>query len=134
MRKIGIVGSRNFGDLSRVTALVRHLHQEYGDELMIVSGGAKGVDSAAETEAKRLGVKTKIFLPNPEIKPFVKAAHARNTEIVDFSDVVYAFWSVTKESAGTIDSMRKALMAEKLVGIYTPKGSWENTQLAFQNS
>jgi hypothetical protein len=128
LKRIGIVGSRNFGDLSRVSKFVEILHQRYGDRLVIVSGGAKGVDSAAEKAADELGIKKMIFLPRPG-KPFHIAAMERNTEIVDYSHWVYAFWSVTKESTGTIDSMRKALLAGKLVGLYTPNGAFDNTRI-----
>ena len=127
--KIAIVGSREFGDLYRVSSFVRILHQQYGDKLEIVSGGAKGVDTAAVEAALELGLSVKVFKPDPNIKPFFKAAHARNTQIVEYSDLVYAFWIVKKESSGTIDSMRKALIAGKLAGLYTPKGAFDNVRL-----
>lgn len=124
---IGIVGSRDFGDLSRVSSFVRLMHAEYGD-LVIVSGGAQGVDITAERTADELGIKKKIFLPRPG-KPFHIAAMERNTEIVDYSQWVYAFWSLSPKSTGTIDSMRKALLAGKLVGIYTPNGAFSNARV-----
>jgi hypothetical protein len=124
--KIGIVGSRKFGDLCRVTKLVEFLHDRYGDDLVIVSGGARGVDTAAETAARERMIRIKIFRPKPD-KPFWKAAMERNTEIVEYSDQIYAFWSCKPDSTGTVDSMHKALIAGKLVGIYTPKGVFFNS-------
>lgn len=126
--KIGIVGSRDFGDLSRVSNFIRLMHEEYKDQLVIVSGGAQGVDITAERTADELGINKKIFTPK-QGKPFVVAAMERNTEIVDYSEWVYAFWSMTPKSTGTIDSMRKALAAGKLVGIYTPHGAFSNARV-----
>lgn len=123
--RIGIVGSRKFGDLSRVERMVGILHERHGADLVIVSGGAVGVDSAAEKAAKARGVRTKIFHPKVG-KTFVAAAMARNTEIVEYSSQVFAFWSCKAESTGTVDTMYKALLSGKLVGIYTPKGAFRN--------
>ena len=124
--RIGIVGSRNFGDLTRVSKLVRILKETKGD-FVLVSGGAKGVDRAAAKAAKDLGLEVVEHLPDPDVKPLVKAAKERNTKIVEDSDLVFAFWSVNAESTGTVDTMYKALMAGKLIGLYTPKGAFENS-------
>ena len=126
--KIAIVGSREFGDLSRVAQFVRILHKRYGDKLEIVSGGARGVDTTAVETALELGIPCKEFKPDPDV-PFVTAAMARNTQIVEYSDIVYAFWIVKKGSSGTIDTMYKALMAGKLAGLYTPNGAFDNVRL-----
>lgn len=132
--KIAIVGSRKFGDLYRVANLVDHLKEQHykegqHDSLIIISGGAKGVDTAATTAAAARGIGIVEFLPDPKVKPFVKAAMDRNSKIVESADWVYAFYSVKRDSTGTIDVMYKALMAEKLVGIFTPKGAFQNTRL-----
>lgn len=126
--RLGIVGSRDFGDLSRVSNFVRLMHAEYGSQLIIVSGGAQGVDITAERTADELGIGKRIFIPRSG-KPFHIAAMERNTEIVDYSEWVYAFWSLSPKSTGTIDSMRKALLAGKLVGIYTPNGAFSNARV-----
>ncbi len=125
--RIGIVGSRKFGDLPRVTKLVGILYERFGDDLVVVSGGAVGVDTAAEQAAKDLVVRTKMFKPQLIGKTFVVAAKERNTKIVAYSKWVFAFWSCKTDSTGTVDTMHKALMSSKLVGIYTPKGAFENS-------
>ena len=126
--RIAIVGSREFGDLSRVSNFVRLLYKQYEGKLEIVSGGAAGVDTAAVEAALELGIPIKEFRPDPS-KPFYTAAMERNSKIVDYADLVYSFWIVNKGSTGTIDTMYKALMAEKLAGIYTPKGAFENIRV-----
>lgn len=129
--KIGIVGSRDFGDLSRVSQFVRTAHDFYGPDLIIVSGGAVGVDTIAEREAKDLGIPTVIFHPTPpnaSRRAFIEAAFARNTLIVEASDIVFAFW--TFDSAGTLDTIRKAKNLGKLGGIITPKKAFIDTDLS----
>ena len=57
----------------------------------IVSGGAKGVDSHAALFAKERGIKLTEFLPDYE-KYGRAAPIVRNKEIVNYADMVIAFW------------------------------------------
>jgi hypothetical protein len=54
MEKVAVVGSREGADLEAVTEFVRDLYAKYPDTV-IVSGGAKGVDTAAEQTWLALG-------------------------------------------------------------------------------
>ncbi len=69
----------------------------------IVSGGAKGVDSCAADYAKKNDLSLKVFLP--EYKKYGKSAPLkRNIEIIDYSDIVIAFWNgVSKGTKFVID-------------------------------
>ena len=69
----------------------------------IVSGGAKGADTMGENYAKILGLKTVIYKPDWSKKG---GAFLRNTDIVNDSDLVMAFWD--GKSNGTKDSIDKA--------------------------
>ena len=69
-----------------------------------MSGGAKGVDTLAERYADEHG-KTKLIF-KPDWSMGKGAALARNTDIIESSDVILAF--TTAESRGTHDSIRKA--------------------------
>ncbi len=112
MKKIAIVGSRKFKDLSMVHKFVSTLPQD----TIIVSGGALGVDSAASQAAKKKGLMVKIFIP--DWFAFGKAAGMmRNSLIVDYSDEVYAFHDGT--SRGTADTIQKATIAGKLREVFT---------------
>lgn len=74
----------------------------------IVSGGAKGIDNCAKEYALANHIKLTEFLP--EYKKFGKAAPLkRNLTIIEYSDIVLAFWD--GKSRGTkyvIDNCRKA--------------------------
>lgn len=98
--KVGIVGSREFRSESLVRRFVQRLHHKFGSKLTIVSGGARGPDSWAESEADDLGIPTLIF------HPVGRAYKARNSQIVDASDVIIAFWDGV--SGGTKDTILKA--------------------------
>ena len=57
----------------------------------IVSGGANGVDLIAEKWAKNHNIDFVAYLPNYKLFG-KKAPLERNKDMVDFSDVVIAFW------------------------------------------
>ena len=57
----------------------------------IISGGARGIDSAAEEYADKNGIAEEIFLPN-YAKYAKRAPLIRNQEIVLNSDIVIAIW------------------------------------------
>lgn len=61
------------------------------DVTEIVSGGAKGVDSCARKYALAHNIKLTEFLPN-YIRYGKSAPLRRNLQIIDYADVVYAFW------------------------------------------
>lgn len=98
--KVAVIGSRGL--------VVRNLGQylpEDTDE--IVSGGALGVDTCARDYAKEKGLKLTEFLP--DYRQFGRSAPLkRNIQIIDYADVVFAFWDGT--SHGTkfvIDNCHK---------------------------
>ena len=73
----------------------------------IVSGGARGIDSAARRYAQSKGMKFKEFLPDYETFGN-RAPLLRNLEIIDYCDMVLAFWD--GKSRGTrfvIDNCKK---------------------------
>ena len=108
--KLGIVGSRNFSDYKRFQELLR-ASIDLTQVTMIVSGGAKGVDSMARRFAKQEKLPIKEFLPD-YARHKRGAPLKRNSQIVEFSDKVIAF--PTKTSSGTYDSIRKAKIKNNL--------------------
>ena len=98
--KVAVIGSRGLS----VTDLGRYLPENTTE---IVSGGAKGVDTSAREYALAHGIKLTEFLP--EYTRFGRSAPLkRNITIIEYSDIVLAFWD--GKSRGTkfvIDNCRK---------------------------
>ena len=110
---IGIVGSRGFANEDQVRAFVRTLP---GDAT-VVSGGAQGVDSWAEDEAKRRGLSVVVYLA--DWKTYGKrAGMIRNVLIVNDADEVHAFWD--GESRGTKHSITLAKKSGKRCTVHLP--------------
>jgi predicted Rossmann fold nucleotide-binding protein DprA/Smf involved in DNA uptake len=61
----------------------------------IISGGAKGVDSFAVDIAKKLGFRTKEYLPEKQSWKYFKI---RNQKIADECDVIFCFTISKKEN------------------------------------
>lgn len=87
--RVAFIGSRGFGDLDLVRERVRSLKP--GDT--VVSGGAPGVDRAAEIEAHRLGLETSVHRVTPEQWRKSKlAGKDRNWLIAQDCGRMEAFW------------------------------------------
>jgi hypothetical protein len=111
-RRVAIVGSRDYPDLSRVRTYVAGLP----DDTVIISGGARGVDREAERAARTRGLRTLIF-PADWTTYGKRAGYVRNQTIVDHADDVVAFWD--GRSPGTADTIRKAQQAGLSVRIFS---------------
>jgi len=108
-----IVGSRDFPDLG----FVRNKLKDYniGE---IVTGGAKGVDKAAEKYAYKNGII--VDIKEPDWDEFGKSAGPiRNSKIVNKAEYLIAFWNGS--SKGTKDSINKAISDEIPVDIFVRK-------------
>ncbi len=82
--KLAIIGSRRIENID-VSEYVD------ADVAEIVSGGAKGIDTAAKEYAKANTIKLTEFLP--DYKRFGKGAPLRrNIQIIEYADKVIAFW------------------------------------------
>lgn len=107
---IAIVGGRNFNDYELLKKTLNDYIENKSFLNAIVSGGADGTDILAERYAEEMGVEMIVF--RPDYKKFGRlAALHRNTEIIENSDVVFAFWD--GKSRGTHDSIKKAKKFEK---------------------
>ena len=105
--KVAIIGSRGFTDYELVKKTLKPL-----GITLIISGGAAGADTLGEKYAKENGIETLIF--KPDWKTYGKiAGFLRNTDIVEASELVIAFWDGT--SKGTKDSIDKANKLDKKV-------------------
>ena len=98
--RVAVIGSRGLQ--------VNHLEDYLPEGVTeIVSGGAKGIDTCAKDYALRHGLKLTEFLP--EYKKYGRGAPLRrNVAIIEYADLVLAFWD--GRSRGTkyvIDNCKK---------------------------
>lgn len=114
-RKIAIVGSRNYPDTQSVIGFVKQLPPN----TIVISGGARGVDSIAENTAKFMGLNTLIFKPDYGKFGCYLAPKMRNQTIVDNADELIAFQY--NNSSGTEDTIQKAKIKGIKVTIFNPK-------------
>ena len=109
--KVAVIGSRNL----QVDDLGRYLPEDVTE---IVSGGARGVDTSARKYAHVHGIKLTEFLPEYE-KYGRGAPLRRNITVIEYADVVLAFWDGS--SHGTkyvIDNCKKRGVPVK---VYVPR-------------
>lgn len=99
--KIGIIGSRTFGDYSILEDIVCKVI-DIDNITYIVSGGADGADNLAEKFAIKHSIPT--IIHNANWKKLGKSAgFERNKDIIKDSDFVFAFWD--GNSSGTKHSL-----------------------------
>lgn len=105
VRRVGIVGSRNFPDLWMVSAFVSTLPLG----AVVVSGGAQGVDTMAAAAALDRNLEVEIHRPVwklPNGTTDRGAGFKRNKTIVDRSTELWAF--IYNRSKGTLNTMEWA--------------------------
>lgn len=98
--KLAIIGSRTLW----IESPEDYLHEGITE---IVSGGARGIDSAAADYARRNGIRLTEFLP--EYERYGRAAPLkRNHAIAEYADEALAFWDGrSRGTAYTIELFRK---------------------------
>lgn len=110
--KIAIIGTRTLDDPERVyTIITQNIPRNCSE---VVSGGAEGIDKLAERYARENHLFLKIFRPEYD-KYGASAPLMRNNLIVDYADMVYAFWDMN--SHGTRYSVKRCLEINKPVKI-----------------
>ena len=113
--RIAIVGSRSYPCPDLVEAFVADLP----DNIIVVSGGARGVDTFAEEAAEACGLETLIFQADWE-NLGRKAGPIRNEQIIAHADRVVAFWD--GRSRGTLNALVLASRVNLPIEIFSPDG------------
>lgn len=111
--RLAIVGSRDFATPEMVSLFISLLPLD----TVIVTGGARGVDSWAEAAARERGLST-LIIPAQWSRFGKSAGMRRNAEIVKESHAVVAFWDGA--SHGTRRTMTRAWRDSKPTLIFTP--------------
>lgn len=110
--KVAVIGSRGI----TVDNLEDYLPEDVTE---IVTGGAKGVDTCAEEYALAHNIKLTKFLP--EYSKYRKSAPLkRNIQIIEYSDLVLAFWDGSShgtkyviDNCNKLDTTVKIIYCEK---------------------
>lgn len=102
--KLAIVGSVDLEGNPAAEQVIEEILLEYKPTLLI-SGGAKGVDSMAEAAAKALGIPTCIFHPSQQNWP---AFRERNLLIAKGCDMLIRVKSNTTKTFGSGWTMERA--------------------------
>ena len=128
MAKIAIIGSRSYTNSRKIKDFIFQLKEKLGDELEIISGGAKeGADKYAKRFSLEFDVKYSEFPPYHEShnihcvlesfrygKPYnVGNYHRRNKDLIEYSDKVVAFCTDGVVSNGTASGLKHAHKIEK---------------------
>jgi hypothetical protein len=116
MRATAVVGSREFSN----PQLVRDYIVSLPLDVVVVSGGAIGVDQIAVGCARTRGLQTLVF---PALWHVYgkRAGKKRNPDIIAAADVVHAFWDGA--SPGTRHSIEVARKMNKPLVIHWPDGA-----------
>lgn len=110
--KVAVIGSRGL----EVNDLEKYLPAETDE---IVSGGAIGVDTSARKYAISHGIKLTEFLPDYDRCGKV-APLKRNIQIIEYADIVLAFWDGKSRGTSYVIDNCKRLGVE--VRIFKKRG------------
>lgn len=130
--KIAIVGSRTFNDYESLQHFMDEVLEKHNlttEDIVIVSGGAKGADSLGkkysqdymtdyvehEANWKDLSHPDALIRTNSYGKYDARAGIRRNALIIEDADIVVAFHNGSK---GTADSLSKARKLNKIIEEY----------------
>ena len=127
--KVAVIGGREFDNVNLVFQKLDKLNSMY-PITAIVSGGARGADAIGKSYAEARNLEYKEFpalwhvLDHPDAlirerrgrKYDARAGFRRNRQIIDYADVVIAFWD--GRSPGTKNSLEYATQVKKPMKIF----------------
>jgi hypothetical protein len=117
--KLGISGSRKFSDPSNVVKYVERFiakNFQSTEEVVVLTGGALGVDAAVELMCMRRGIKN-LVVHARWVELERVAGPRRNQHIVDMSNSLLIFWDGS--SNGTKDVINKAKKSGKEYQVFS---------------
>ena len=130
MKRVGIVGSREYSNRRKVKEFIYKLKEQFGDKVEIVSGGHKhGADGFAKKFALEFDMKYVEFPPRHYTynqhcildethygkKYYPKNFFDRNKQIAEYSDYVVAFMKKDNPTKGTLNTIEHSQKLNKKV-------------------
>ncbi|HEY6320779.1 MAG TPA: SLOG family protein [Thermoanaerobaculia bacterium] len=109
---VAVVGSRDFADLGRVRRFIATLPAG----VVVLSGGARGVDRCAIDAARARRLRCREYFANWDRDGLQLAGRIRNQRVAERCDRMVAFWD--GRSSGTQDAFTRALELGKPVVLY----------------
>jgi hypothetical protein len=109
--RLAVVGSRDYPDEHywRVRNDILEVGWRVGwENLVIVSGGARGADTMAQRAAKEFQVPFEVY-PADWKRHGKRAGFLRNQQIVDAADELLGYFTSKDHSPGTADTVRRAV-------------------------
>ena len=130
MKRVGIVGSREYTNRRKIKEFVYKLKEKFGEDVEIISGGQKqGADGYAKKFALEFDMKYVEFPPRHYTynqhcvldeshygkRYYPKNFFDRNKQIVEYSDYILAFMIKDKQTSGTMNTIETAQKMNKKV-------------------
>jgi YspA, cpYpsA-related SLOG family len=109
---VAVVGSRDFADLGRVRRFIASLPAG----VVVLSGGARGVDRCAIDAARARGLRWLEYFADWDRDGLYLAGRIRNQRVAERCDRMVAFWD--GRSTGTQDAFTRALELGRHVVVY----------------
>ena len=111
--RVAVIGSREAAGFN-IERIGEYLPE---DCTQIISGGAPGVDSAAESYAKKHGIAFRKILPD-YVSHGRRAPLVRDTLIVEESELVLAFWDFSSRGTSfTINECLRLGVPVQIIGL-----------------
>ena len=98
MFKVIIAGGRDFSDYDLLKVKMNRILSNITDEIVVVSGNARGADSLGEKYATEMGYKLEKYPANWD-KYGKRAGYLRNEQMADVAHACVCFWD--SKSKGT---------------------------------
>ena len=98
MFKVIIAGGRDFSDYDLLKVKMNRILSNIADEIVVISGTARGADSLGEKYATEMGYKLEKYPANWN-KYGKRAGYLRNEQMADVAHACVCFWD--SKSKGT---------------------------------
>lgn len=122
MKKIAVVGGRDFTDYEYVEAMCQK-NIKKGEEVLFICGKARGADTLGENFAKKYAHKYVEYAPN-YLRFGRGAPNRRNMEMAKEADLVLAFWDGRSRGTKHMIDISRQLGKRVIVYPYTRWYVW----------